>query len=112
MLRTLKIIHRKIEAENLEYIWTKLANSTLPSISFSFLQMDEESGLDDDIYIKMNGRGRKLTVFENLKSYMDEHVSDLCFADEWKSNMDNVWTDMFWKNRNLQQESSASDFYI
>lgn len=104
MLRTLKIIHRKIEAENLEYIWTKLANSTLPSISFSFLQMDEESGLDDDIYIKMNGRGRKLTVFENLKSYMDEHVSDLCFADEWKSNMDNVWTDMFWKNRNLQQE--------
>lgn len=104
MLRTLKIIHRKIKAENLENIWRKLVNSTLPSISFSFLQMDEESGLDDDIYIKMNGRGRKLTAFENLKSYMDEHVSDLCFADKWKSNMDNVWADMFWKNRNLLQE--------
>ena len=31
--------------------------------------------LDDDIYIKMNGRGRTLSTFENLKSWMDEQIS-------------------------------------
>lgn len=39
--------------------------------------MDERNGLDDDIYIKMNGRGRKLSAFENLKSFMDENVAGL-----------------------------------
>lgn len=104
MLRTIRVIHKKINKSNFSSIWNRLVESSVPSISFSFLQMNEENGLDDDIYIKMNGRGRKLSAFENLKSYMDEHISGLTFADEWKSKMDNAWTDMFWTNRNKQQE--------
>ena len=104
MLRTLSVIHRKIDKDNFADIWSKLVESSVPSITFSFLEMGEENGLDDDIYIKMNGRGRRLTAFENLKSYMDEHVSKLPFAEQWKVQMDNAWTDMFWKNRNKGQE--------
>lgn len=104
MLRTLSVIHRKINSANFAGIWSSLVESSVPNISFSFLEMGEENGLDDDIYIKMNGRGRKLTAFENLKSYMDEHVSKLPFAEQWKGQMDNAWTDMFWKNRNKGQE--------
>ena len=104
MLRTLSVIHRKINSANFAGIWSSLVESSMPNISFSFLEMGEENGLDDDIYIKMNGRGRKLTAFENLKSYMDEHVSKLPFAEQWKVQMDNAWTDMFWKNRNKGQE--------
>lgn len=104
MLLTLGVIHRKINKVNFDSIWGKLVDSPIPSISFSFLEMGEENGLDDDIYIKMNGRGRRLSAFENLKSYMDEHVAKLPFVNEWKINMDNAWTDMFWTNRNKKLE--------
>ena len=104
MLGTLKLINQKINFDNFSEIWNRLVESQIPSVTFAFLQMDESNGLDDDIYIKMNGRGRKLSEFENLKSWMDEKVSSLPFADEWKNNMDNAWTDLFWQNRNIEQE--------
>ena len=104
MLGTLKLINQKINFDNFSEIWNRLVESQTPSVTFAFLQMDESNGLDDDIYIKMNGRGRKLSEFENLKSWMDEKVSSLPFADEWKNNMDNAWTDLFWQNRNIEQE--------
>ena len=103
MLGTIKVIHRRINETNFPSIWNNLVESSVPSINFAFLQMND-TGLDDDIYIKMNGRGRKLSAFENLKSYMDEHVSDLPFAREWKTNMDNAWADVFWSNRNTYQD--------
>lgn len=89
------------------------------NISFSFLSMDE--GLTDDIYVKMNGRGKPLTYFENLKSWMDERVSKLFGADsdfskDWQDKMDNAWTDFFWQNRNRAHpeeidESQTRFFY-
>lgn len=104
MLATLKFIHRKINEKNFDSIWKRLVESETPSITFAFLQMDDKNGLDDDIYIKMNGRGRKLSAFENLKSFMDEHVEGLEFAEDWKIKMDNTWANLFWINRNRQQE--------
>lgn len=104
MLSTLKLIHRKVTKDNIDTIWNKLVNTPTPSISFAFLQMDESNGLDDDIYIKMNGRGRKLSVFENLKSWMDEKISNHDYSIKWKSAMDNEWTNFFWQNRNQSQE--------
>lgn len=104
MLGTLKLIHRKVTKDNIETIWNKLINTPTPSVSFAFLQMDESNGLDDDIYIKMNGRGRKLSAFENLKSWMDEKISTHDYSNMWKSAMDNEWTNFFWQNRNKSQE--------
>ena len=104
MLGTLKLIHRKVNERNIDAIWARLVTSDTPSVTFAFLQMDESKGLDDDIYVKMNGRGRKLSAFENLKSWMDEKISSRPYAEEWRTEMDNAWTDMFWQNRNLEQE--------
>ena len=104
MLGTLKHIHRKINESNINNIWLRLVESTTPSITFAFLQMDETNGLDDDIYIKMNGRGRKLSPFENLKSWMDEKISTRPYCEKWRKEMDNDWTSMFWENRNKEQE--------
>lgn len=104
MLGTLKLIHNKVNERNIDAIWNKLVDSDAPSVTFAFLQMDESNGLDDDIYVKMNGRGRKLSAFENLKSWMDDKVSSRPYAEEWRTEMDNAWTDMFWQNRNLEQE--------
>ncbi len=104
MLSTLRNIHQKINSENFDEVYKRLVEAEVPSITFDFKEMSRDNGLDDDIYIKMNGRGRKLSAFENLKSYMDEHVTGLPFAKEWKTKMDNEWTDSFWTNRNKQQE--------
>ena len=107
MLLTLKYIHRKCAGQEAEILWEHLLSED--GITFSFLDMSEENGLDDDIYIKMNGRGRPLSVFENLKSWMDEKVmqamkdSDELWLHEWIKNMDNSWTQFFWNNRNLTQ---------
>lgn len=89
MLNTLNLINQKLDGKN---------NLHTENISFDFLDMKDR--LDDDVYVKMNGRGRPLSYFENLKSWMDERCSD----EYWKVSMDNKWTDLFWENRNRGQE--------
>ena len=78
------------------------------NITFSFLNMHSK-GLTDDIYVKMNGRGRPLSYYENLKSWMDEKVTKLFidepeFYEDWEKKMDNEWTDFFWLNRDHPEE--------
>lgn len=108
MLKTLGYLHKKINDDNIDKIYRRFFESSCP-VTFSFLEMGAENGLDDDIYIKMNGRGRPLSVFENLKSFMDKKVEKIQIPIDWKSSdwkgyMDNKWTDLFWENRNLTQE--------
>ena len=83
------------------------------NISFDFLNM-KDVGLDDDVYVKMNGRGRPLSYFENLKSWMDEQVKTLFgednqFSRDWRTKMDNDWTELFWNNRNKQEHPEEID---
>lgn len=78
------------------------------NITFDFLDM-KDKGLDDDVYVKMNGRGRPLTYFENLKSWMDEYIENIYgkkdeFTKDWKTRIDNEWTDLFWQNRNKKDK--------
>ena len=119
MLNALKYIHRECKCKDVSELWKQL-NSDNCHIVFSFLDMGGEQGLDDDIYIKMNGRGRPLSVFENLKSWMDEQVttskqstSNMEEEKEWRNlwptYMDNKWTDFFWENRNVGQEHPEED---
>ena len=92
MLSTLRHLHKKINEQNFDPIYNRLFVAESPTVTFAFLNMAEGNGLDDDIYIKMNGRGRPLSVFENLKSWMDQQVEHLSIAAEWRSYMDNRWT--------------------
>lgn len=108
MLITLRNLHQKFNFIDVNKLWDRLKRES--PISFSFLIMDGKN-LDDDIYIKMNGRGRTLSTFENLKSWMDEQISRIKatglkaeWHDQWGTNMDNKWTDFFWQNRNKNQE--------
>ena len=83
-------------------------NPYLKNITFDFLNL-KDKGMDEDVYVKMNGRGRPLSYFENLKSWMDEQVKsnfgeDNAFTKDWRIKMDNDWTELFWKNRNTKQD--------
>lgn len=105
MLQTLDVIANKLSGRNdLCSAWDKLTKPDCP-ICFSFKDTDD---LGDDVYIKMNGRGRALSDFENLKSWMDGKLQEITISDDdkiflkdWRQMMDNEWTELFWTNRNL-----------
>lgn len=77
----------------------------------------QDFGLSDDLYIKMNARGKPLTSFENFKAdligYITEQSEDESLDEEtrnmWKALLDPVsgipllldtdWTELFWKNK-------------
>lgn len=99
MLRTLDAIHNKFYL--VENIWEKLTVKNL--ISFYNINLDN-IGLTDDLYIKMNARGKLLTPFENFKASFEKYISD----SKWELNfnptqtlafkIDTKWTDFFWTN--------------
>lgn len=83
--------------------WDILTSDQCP-IKFVFHKMnDKDLPLTDDLYIKMNARGKQLTHFENFKadligapdpeSSKDKLIDDPNIA----SKIDNDWTDVFWK---------------
>ena len=62
----------------------------LENINFSFLEL-KEFGLTDDLYIKMNARGKPLSEFENFKAEFEKELSQ-----DIKAKLDNEWLDLFW----------------
>lgn len=80
-------------------LWHKITGSN-PRIIFHLLSM-ADLGLPDDLYIKMNARGKGLTDFEHFKSQFSEVLSDER-AKEFNTKIDKQWSDLFWnifKNR-------------
>lgn len=81
-------------------LWNKLINTKC--IQFNKLQISENDS--DELYVKMNARGRQLTDFENFKAELVQHVSDGNILDEnevleFAAKLDVEWTDIFWENR-------------
>ncbi|GAM63062.1 hypothetical protein JCM19232_4739 [Vibrio ishigakensis] len=103
MLTMLDEIHRVFYSalSGGKALWEKLVSEDNPPITFHFLEM-KEFALTDELYIKMNARGRPLTEFENFKawlqSYVDRNQNIRLTADFWEL-MDKNWTDVFWKLR-------------
>ncbi|WP_149206079.1 DUF262 domain-containing protein [Flavobacterium johnsoniae] len=70
----------------------------LDKITFNFFEL-ENFGLDDDLYIKMNARGKSLTDFENFKAKFEKYLLQINenLHIEFAHKIDNDWTDFFWK---------------
>ncbi|MBR3969063.1 MAG: DUF262 domain-containing protein [Clostridia bacterium] len=76
------------------------AKENLNKISFMLLNITE-LGKPNELYIKMNSRGRQLTPFENFKSdlygYIDEEFkNDPDFILHFKQGLDNEWQENIW----------------
>ena len=77
--------------------WEKLNN-----ISFHYIEL-QNFGLSDDLYIKMNARGKPLTDFENFKAKFEQYIKqnnwegDTKPTETFAHKIDTVWTDLFWK---------------
>lgn len=78
-------------------LWNKIKNN---SITFYFLPI-KDMGLTDELYIKMNSRGKPLTDFEHFKAEFEREVKKLDedFAKTLINKIDIAWTDMLWTYR-------------
>jgi len=67
-------------------------------ITFMWLQLSSSFGSDNQLYIRMNSRGKQLTDFENFKAELYEKVltdeDDL--AKNFKKKIDGDWYSMLW----------------
>jgi len=94
MLIMLDEIHRQFSPLDINNIYTKLFSSN-PPILFWWLKV-ENFGLPDDLFIKMNARGKRLTRFEIFKSDLEDMLPESPFSEEWKEKIDNDWSEFFW----------------
>ena len=97
MLKMLDRIHEKFKD-----IKDPLFEKLKTNITFHFLKL-EKFKLTDELYIKMNARGKLLTDFENFKAKFSPYLDTLD-----KSKLDNEWLDIFWDLENSPSEEKKS----
>ena len=121
MLNMLDAIHEKCK-EITDY-------PDLNKVTFFFFDL-ESNGLNENLYLKMNSRGKPLTAFENLKAKMEKilpenvEFEDKCFPNcdaspkdsfkaKWKYFMDRNWTEAFWDKAHPENyDESITKFIV
>lgn len=109
-----ELANNNCAAVSMFQIYWKSLTSNECSIIFYYLPITD-MGLTDDLYIKMNARGKQLSSFENLKADLIGYVQRQAAIDErWNKFLDareenkdvylpylldTKWTDLFWKNK-------------
>lgn len=123
MLTMLDAIHLKFRGHPEFYL--RLTNDESPVITFRFLNL-ERFLLTDDLYIKMNARGKPITAFESFKAKLEKKIQS--FQGEWPTTyelaykpapisgydyfihkVDNDWADVFWPYRNTASDDDTFD---
>ena len=101
MLRVLDEIHSRMQSQDINTCWNNLIEGRC--IYFDFLNLDKLK-LEDDLYVKMNARGKELTEFENFKAWLSEYSEENNFDPahfNWSNKIDKEWTDLFWRAREM-----------
>jgi hypothetical protein len=117
-LTMLDAIHQVFREESITF--NDMISPGTPKIKFNFLDI-EDFGLSDNLYIKMNSRGKPLTNFENLKAELgrfielsdfnnkhnfqlehSEGVKNVDVETYFITKIDTSWSDYFWKLRNRE----------
>ena len=84
-------------------MWHSLKNG---AITFYFLPI-KDMGLTDELYIKMNSRGKPLTQFEHFKAELEKSIRsvDNNTAERIISKIDRKWTDLLWSYRDSGEDT-------
>jgi len=113
MLVMLDAISNKFSS--LGNLWSSLVNEQL--ITFYFLPIDK-MGMSDELYIKMNSRGKPLTEFEHFKAEFETLVAqqDEKMSNNFNKKFDLDWTDMLFpyrgENKIIDDEFMRYFFFI
>lgn len=108
MLIMLDAIHDQFKSS--QGYFAKLIDADKPVITFLFLNL-AEFNLADDLYIKMNARGKPLTGFESFKAQLEQKIKGFNWgceyylahralavsgSDYFAHKMDTDWANLFW----------------
>lgn len=84
----------KVFKDDCANLWDRLSK-----IKFWYLTL-QEFGLTDDLFVKMNARGKRLSRFDVFKSDLESKLSKQQIQnpnlDTWKREIDNSYLDNFW----------------
>ena len=106
MLVMLDAIKEKFDA--IDDLWIKLTEEEL--IKFYFLSLNE-NGLSDELYIKMNSRGKKLTAFEHFKAEFEAlYERDLDESNRVNHKFDVEWIDVLFPYRDESDNTVDREF--
>lgn len=95
MLVVLDDIHNRFASNDLDAVWRRLTRPDKPAISFHVLPISD-MGAAEELYIKMNSRGRPLTEFENFKALFERVIEHHDRADEFSRKVDGEWSNLLW----------------
>lgn len=96
----LDAIHQQLGTADCEQAWARLIDPARPAISFQLLPI-EWTGRSDELYIKMNSRGKPLTAFEHFKARFEQSLNEWRCprVAEFASLIDGAWSDLMWPFR-------------
>jgi hypothetical protein len=98
MLVMLDAIHEKFRGTDAAFVWRRLTDAEAPAISFHLLPLPD-MGSAEDLYIKMNSRGKPLTEFENFKAHLEATIEYSRRAKDFAKRIDVEWSDLLWQFR-------------
>lgn len=103
MLTVLDALHQTMEGTspaNFQVAYNRLTDQHNPAIRFHVLPM-KANGLTDQLYIKMNSRGKPLTAFENFKAHFEALLRAVPYeqADSFTKKVDSDWSNILWEYR-------------
>lgn len=102
MLVMLDEIHERFSAER-DAVWQRLTEQR--RVVFHLLELAEFK-LTDELYVKMNARGKELSSFDILKSTLEEQMRVNKVSEHiqknWRNYIDNKWIDLFWDSAKQQ----------
>lgn len=108
-LSVLDTIHEQFK--DTEGLFERLLDRDQPVITFQFLNL-HDFGLSDELYIKMNARGKALTEYEAFKALLEQKIDRLLHGrtyhlqgrrvlprEYFAHRVDSAWADLFWHHR-------------
>jgi hypothetical protein len=120
-LMMLDAIHKRLH--NAKGAWSPLVCETSPAITFHLLLL-ENFNLSDDLYVKMNARGKALTSFEAFKAEIGPFVGEAFPDERWPTEpdvtwceficrqFDIAWTDFMWRQRGETTEIDSRFMHL
>lgn len=110
MLVMLDAIHDRFGEVDASAAWSRLTDAEEKPIAFHVLEI-AKMGLTEDLYVKMNSRGKPLTEFEHFKALFEQRIEDAHGprSHELAERLDGDWANVFWPYRNLDSASGAGD---
>jgi hypothetical protein len=111
MLVMLDTIHNKLKGKSvtqLSFLYNNLINDN--KITFDFLDLDKMEQTDE-LYVKMNARGKHLNHFEHFKAFIQEKAE--APINFWEK-LDTTWIDFFWikKKKNVFKIDNTIFYFL